>query len=532
MQKALVVILACLLVRSEYVEAQHHPPDHHGPHDAPCLNDHECHCEPPNPDTTPVCVDGHCQCLHAVTHCIHNAECHCEPHGPDNTPVCIDGQCSCHHPVAHCTHNAECHCDPHGPDNTPFCIDGQCSCHHAVAHCTHNAECHCEPHGPDNTPLCIDGQCSCHHADPVAMCTHNAECHCEPHGPDDTPFCVNGHCSCHHKDFCAHDADCHCEHHGPDTKALCMDARCSCHHVDFCVEDYHCQCDASSIPTCNHGHCKCSAQPSCMVDSDCAASHCTYLGLYPFCRTSLANGQSYCDCADCTDDRHCSSQCGNGAIPKCTATSVQDFSCHCESPSTTKSTSNSTLMFITLLQNSTSVSSPPKTTHTTTVVPTTKHATVSHPWATIGTLSTPKTTTSSTTTTTAAMTTTASTTSKTTASVPTSSKKCHVCGNIAASISCDTRSIYLGNLQTCPGGSDYCMTDIVHDGGISPQIYKRCVTKAECIDKWLHQTSDLDSCLKYGNVLTQGSYSCHFCCVSDGCNSAEVPDKSTWYSIS
>lgn len=33
--------------------------------DAPCLNDHECHCEPPSPDTTPVCVDGHCQCLHA-----------------------------------------------------------------------------------------------------------------------------------------------------------------------------------------------------------------------------------------------------------------------------------------------------------------------------------------------------------------------------------------------------------------------------------------------------------------------------------
>ncbi|XP_078311135.1 uncharacterized protein LOC111136671 isoform X3 [Crassostrea virginica] len=360
-----------------------------------------------------------------------------------------------------------------------MCIDGQCSCHHPVAHCTHNAECHCDPHGPDNTPFCIDGQCSCHHAEPVAMCTHNAECHCEPHGPDDTPFCVNGHCSCHHK-----------------------------------------------------------AQPSCMVDSDCAASHCAYLGLYPFCRTSLANGQSYCDCADCTDDRHCSSQCGNGAIPKCTATSVQDFSCHCEyntpmtsmqptAPSTTKSTSNSTLMFITLLQNSTSVSSPPKTTHTATVVPTTKQATVSHPWATIGTLSSLKTTTTSSTTTT-----TASTTSKTTASVQTSSKKCHVCGNIAASISCDTRSIYLGNLQTCPGGSDYCMTDIVHDGGISPQIYKRCVTKAECIDKWLHQTSDLDSCLKYGNVLTQGSYSCHFCCVSDGCNSAQVPEKSSWYSIS
>ena len=90
-------------------------------------------------------------------------------------------------------------------------------------------------------------------------------------------------------------------------------------------------------------------------------------------------------------------------------------------PSTTKSTSSSTLMFITLLQNSTSVSSPPKTTHTTTVVPTTKQATVSHPWATIGTLSTPKTTTTTapmTTTSSTTTTTTASTTSKTTASVP------------------------------------------------------------------------------------------------------------------
>ena len=90
-------------------------------------------------------------------------------------------------------------------------------------------------------------------------------------------------------------------------------------------------------------------------------------------------------------------------------------------PSTTKSTSNSTLMFITLLQNSTSVSSPPKTTHTTTVVPTTKQATVSHPWATIGTLSTPKTTTTTapmTTTSSTTTTTTASTTSKTTTSVP------------------------------------------------------------------------------------------------------------------
>lgn len=63
-------------------------------------------------------------------------------------------------------------------------------------------------------------------------------------------------------------------------------------------------------------------------------------------------------------------------------------------------------------------------------------------------------------------------------------------------------------------------------------VYLRCVTEIECKDKWLHQSSDLDYCTDYGNVLGQGHYSCHFCCTEDGCNSKLVPQKSTWYTKS
>ncbi|XP_061166710.1 uncharacterized protein LOC133175614 [Saccostrea echinata] len=74
------------------------------------------------------------------------------------------------------------------------------------------------------------------------------------------------------------------------------------------------------------------------------------------------------------------------------------------------------------------------------------------------------------------------------------------------------------------------MTDIVHDGTAYPKSYKRCVTEEECRNKWFHQTSDLEYCTNYGSVPMTGQYNCHFCCVSDGCNAGQVPDKSTFYS--
>ncbi|XP_062592553.1 uncharacterized protein LOC134253995 [Saccostrea cucullata] len=109
-------------------------------------------------------------------------------------------------------------------------------------------------------------------------------------------------------------------------------------------------------------------------------------------------------------------------------------------------------------------------------------------------------------------------------------RMCHTCGNADNSLPCDTRTIYLGNLQSCAAGEDFCMTDIVHDESPYPKTFKRCVSEQECRNKWLHQTSDLDYCLQYGSVPMSGQYTCHFCCVGDGCNAGQIPDNSTYYS--
>lgn len=107
--------------------------------------------------------------------------------------------------------------------------------------------------------------------------------------------------------------------------------------------------------------------------------------------------------------------------------------------------------------------------------------------------------------------------------------RCHVCGDDDNGIPCDTRSIYTGDPQQCGPGEDFCMTDLIHNGQPLPTIFKRCVTEEECRNKWLHQTSDLEHCTNYGNVVVEGHYICHFCCTSDGCNSNQIPDKSTVY---
>ncbi|XP_078334015.1 uncharacterized protein LOC144625706 [Crassostrea virginica] len=111
----------------------------------------------------------------------------------------------------------------------------------------------------------------------------------------------------------------------------------------------------------------------------------------------------------------------------------------------------------------------------------------------------------------------------------TGTRTCHVCGDSDNGISCSTQSIYLGSLQQCAPGEDFCMTDLLQDGQQYPKTFKRCVTELECRNKWLHQTSDLDHCTDYGNTIVNGQFSCHFCCTSDGCNSGQVPDKPTLY---
>ncbi|XP_065941167.1 uncharacterized protein [Magallana gigas] len=455
---------------------------------------------------------------HHDQRCVDAFECHCDPHAPDNMPVCEGGHCSCHH-VHLCAHNHECHCDPPSPDKIPTCIDGQCTCQHTgildADRCTHDDECHhhCEPPGPDHKPVCMDGHCSCHH---TVMCTHKEECHhihCEP--PDHEPACTNGQCSCHHAGRCIHNDECHCDSNSPNNNPVCIDGQCSCLSI---------------------------AQTTCYDNSECVGSHCTTQGLHPFCRTSLANGQSYCDCTACTEDHHCASKCGSGATPKCSFSSVNGYSCSCTMTSTpTVSTSRLTnTKGSTTPVSQTSIRQGPSSDSTSTSVNTSGKVTTVNtqtstqtlpPSTSLGSNLTYVTVTGSdsTTATTETTTTTNSITTVPTRAIP---RRCHVCGSTTSASLCDTRTIYLGNLQTCPSGSDFCMTDIIHGAGGSVQIFKRCVTEIECKDKWLHQSSDLDYCTDYGNVLGQGHYSCHFCCTEDGCNTKLVPQKSTWYTKS
>eukprot|EP00105_Crassostrea_gigas_P045473 XP_019929621.1 PREDICTED: spore coat protein SP65 isoform X2 [Crassostrea gigas] len=536
-----------------------HPPDQ-GHHDQRCVDAFECHCDPHAPDNMPVCEGGHCSCHH-VHLCAHNHECHCDPPSPDKIPTCIDGQCTCQHTgildADRCTHDDECHhhCEPPGPDHKPVCMDGHCSCHHTEM-CTHKEECHhihCEP--PDHEPACTNGQCSCHHA---GRCIHNGECHCD--SPNNNPVCIDGQCSCLSiaQTTCYDNSECvglHCTTPGlhPFCRTSLANGQSYC-DCTACTDDNHCasKCGSGTSPKCNtslaHDYsCYCenivsATQTSCHDNSGCFVSHCTIPGLHPFCRTSLANGQSYCDCTACTEDYHCASKCGSGATPKCSFSSVNGYSCSCTMTSTpTASTSrltntkgSTTPVSQTSIRQGSSSDSTSTSANTSGKVTTVNTQTSTQTLPPSNSLSSnltyvTVTGSDSTTSTTETTTTTNSITTVPTRAIP---RRCHVCGSTTSASLCDTRTIYLGNLQTCPSGSDFCMTDIIHGAGGSVQIFKRCVTEIECKDKWLHQSSDLDYCTDYGNVLGQGHYSCHFCCTEDGCNSKLVPQKSTWYTKS
>ncbi|XP_052721728.1 integumentary mucin C.1-like, partial [Crassostrea angulata] len=208
----------------------------------------------------------------------------------------------------------------------------------------------------------------------------------------------------------------------------------------------------------------------CLNHTECS-SHVCPAGKHPYC--NFGQRSTDCQCTVCTDDSHCF--CPAGLVGKCHFNYFdRSYSCVCEIvPDTT---------------------TQPK--ETTTVNPTTaQHETT--------------------------------TTQQTTLAL--GMRSCHICGDNDNGIPCDTRSIYTGNLQQCGPGEDFCMTDLIHNGQPFPTIFKRCVTEEECRNKWLHQTSDLEHCTNYGNVLVEGHYSCHFCCTSDGCNSNQIPEKSTLY---
>ncbi|XP_056012750.1 integumentary mucin C.1-like [Ostrea edulis] len=110
-----------------------------------------------------------------------------------------------------------------------------------------------------------------------------------------------------------------------------------------------------------------------------------------------------------------------------------------------------------------------------------------------------------------------------------SQKICKVCGDYENGIPCDIRDVYLGPSVQCPPGTEFCMTDIVHDIAGNDKIFKRCVDETICRNEWLSQTSDQDRCTQFGNVPASGAYSCHFCCTTNDCNHGLLPDVSTFY---
>ncbi|XP_052686366.1 uncharacterized protein LOC128165644 isoform X4 [Crassostrea angulata] len=377
-------------------------------------------------------------------------------------------------------------------------------------------------------------------------CHFDSDCHFHHCFSGRVPYCYHGLCHCI---GCHSDSDCLSHHCGTGRTTYCHYGQCHCKDSE-CNTDSECQhhrCSGKETPYCSSGICHCIAtttsfarstttpvpqtttpatttqttnlrtttpepttviplsSTTCLYHSDCNR-HVCQTGHHPYCK--FGQHSSECQCTVCTDDSHCS--CPVGQVGKCHFDlSLLKYSCTCEHPAESTVT---TLPLTTAHTTTTTIPVQPSSQHqpvvsSTTDLPSTFDPTnlVQPSAAQLETNTTRQTTLAST------------------------MMQCHVCGDNANGKSCDLRSIYTGNLQQCGQGEDFCMTDLIHDGQAYPKIYKRCVTEEECRNKWLHQTSDLEHCTNYGNVLVEGSFSCHFCCTSDGCNSKQIPSKSTLY---
>ncbi|XP_048731534.2 uncharacterized protein LOC125648466 [Ostrea edulis] len=363
--------------------------------------------------------------------------------------------------------------------------------------CSHDHD--CKHHSCQGSqPHCSQHRCHCEST--LLSCLRSSDCSHHTCSSPLHPYCYHSHhsssrCACQE---CTHDEDCvcadlkktpHCyyDRHSHDRQCYCRTPPTTSTAIDSTKTETTDVTTPSSPSIAAGVTGSTKASISCHQHAQCV-DHVCPADLHPYCRYN--DHSTSCDCTVCTDDSHCT-QCSSGVIGNCEFNlTTRIYSCHCDSPNT-HSTSSSTQHTTTL--DSTTPTSASQVTESSTGQST------SHVSSTTGTK-------------------------------PRVSRKCHVCGNSSNSISCDTRTIYLGNLQTCPQGEDFCMTDIIHDGQANPNIYKRCVTEHECRYKWLQQTSDLEYCMKYGDVPMTGPYSCHFCCVSDGCNAGLIPDKSNYYS--
>uniref|UniRef100_A0A8W8MSQ9 Uncharacterized protein n=2 Tax=Magallana gigas TaxID=29159 RepID=A0A8W8MSQ9_MAGGI len=382
----------------------------------------------------------------------------------------------------------------------PFCEPylhwSACGC----TECTDNHHCSC-PTGMIGN--CRDDifqrKCECKLL-PGPTCKSDSDC--------STQVCTGNlrHSFCHEKKFLVYDF-----------------SSCDCRE---CTDNHHCSCPTGMIGNCRDDifqrKCECRLLPgaTCKSDSDCSTHVCSGNLSHSFCHEKkfLVYDFSSCDCRECSKDSDC--HCQSGWIPSCRTTAFGN-TCHCNqsnvhfthSTTTTKMATTSTIM-------TPVVSSDPF--HESTTQPT-------HMTSIDVTISTTDSTQTPQSTNTTIPENNTSLIVVTLTTKPQGVRQCHICGDSSNSIPCDIRSIYVGNLQDCAPGENYCMTDLIHNGQTFPSIYKRCVTEEECRNKWLHQTSNLEHCTNYGNVLVRGHYSCHFCCTSDGCNSKQIPDNSSLY---
>nr|XP_034304717.1 integumentary mucin C.1 isoform X2 [Crassostrea gigas] len=420
-----------------------------------------------------------------------NSRCHsdsdCQHHHCDN------GQAHCYNEGCHCKgchFDSDCHYHQCNNDQTPYCDNGGCHCkdsgcysdsdcyyHHCFNGQTHqcdNGGCHCREQSCEEY-LAVRNRKKCFDCEQDFECNSDSDCQHHSCKSTETPYCSTG--SCHCKAIIPTTTTATAAY---ETTTRTMTTTTKAPPPTTTTEAPTTTTTTTEAPTSTTIKAPTTTQDPTTVDpqllikclnhTDCS-SHVCPTGKHPYC--NFGQRSSDCQCTVCTDDSHCPSPAG--LVGTCHFNYFdRSYSCvYGIAPDTT---------------------TQPK--DTTTVPPTTaQHETT--------------------------------TTQQTTLAL--GMRSCHICGDNDNAIPCDIRSIYTGNLQQCGPGEDFCMTDLIHNGQPFPTIFKRCVTEEECRNKWLHQTSDLEHCTNYGNVLVEGHYSCHFCCTSDGCNSNQIPEKSTLY---
>ncbi|XP_034304454.2 uncharacterized protein [Magallana gigas] len=454
--------------------------------DSGCHFDSDCHFHHCFSGRVPYCYHGLCHCIG----CHSDSDCHSHHCGTGRTTYCHYGQCHCKD--SECNTDSECQHHRCSGKETPYCSSGICHC---IATTTSFARSTTTPVPQTTTPATTTQTTNLRTTTPEpttvtplssTTCLYHSDCNRHVCQAGHHPYCKFG----------QHSSECQCTVCTDDSHCSCPVGQVGKCHFDLSLFKYSCTCEHPAEPT--------TVTPlsstTCLYHSDCNR-HVCQAGHHPYCK--FGQHSSECQCTVCTDDSHCS--CPVGQIGKCHFDLfLLKYSCTCEHPAESTVT---TLPLTNTHTTTTTITVQPSSQHQPVVSSTTFDPTnlVQPSAAQLETNTTRQTTLAST------------------------MMRCHVCGDNDNGISCDLRSIYTGNLQQCGPGEDFCMTDLIHDGQAYPKIYKRCVTEEECRNKWLHQTSHLEPCTNYGNVLLEGSFSCHFCCTSDGCNSKQIPNKSTLY---